>query len=59
MNAMGRIPYYSELDLAKAGIETLTTGFRGIKTDEFDNTTNPGVYAIGDVNAKLMLLSTA
>eukprot|EP01127_Copromyxa_protea_P010946 TRINITY_DN271_c0_g1_i1.p1 TRINITY_DN271_c0_g1~~TRINITY_DN271_c0_g1_i1.p1 ORF type:complete len:453 (-),score=145.75 TRINITY_DN271_c0_g1_i1:61-1419(-) len=45
--AIGREPISAELDLEKAGVETTEDGH--IKTDEWQNTTASGVYAVGDV----------
>lgn len=57
MCAMGRMPNFDGLDIEKIGLKL--TPMRAIETDEFDNTNVPGVYAVGDVNAKLMLTPVA
>ncbi|MGW0160864.1 FAD-dependent oxidoreductase [Mycobacterium sp. NPDC003323] len=46
--ALGRIPDTDGLDLAVAGIQTTDRG--AIVVDQFLRTTNPRVYAVGDVN---------
>jgi pyruvate/2-oxoglutarate dehydrogenase complex dihydrolipoamide dehydrogenase (E3) component len=46
VNAMGRSPATSTLNLAAAGIEADAAG--RIKTDAFQQTSNPRVYAAGD-----------
>jgi dihydrolipoamide dehydrogenase len=52
--AGGRAPDTEGLGLAEAGVE-LAEGGRKIKVDEFQRTTNPKVYAIGDlVNQKAL-----
>jgi pyruvate/2-oxoglutarate dehydrogenase complex dihydrolipoamide dehydrogenase (E3) component len=45
--ATGRVPNTKELDLHVAGVETDDRGF--IRVDERLRTTNPAVYAVGDV----------
>lgn len=45
--AAGRVPNTEELNLSKAGIETDEKGY--ITTDEYLQTTAPGIYALGDV----------
>lgn len=45
--ATGRRPRTADLDLAAAGVEVDSAGF--IKVDAQQRTTNPGVYAAGDV----------
>ncbi len=58
MCAMGRVPNLDGLGVEKIGLK-LTVPTRAVETDEFENTNVPGVYAIGDVNAKLMLTPVA
>ena len=48
--SVGRKPAISKLNLEKAGIETLENG--GIWTDEKLQTSNPRVWAVGDVRGK-------
>eukprot|EP01022_Parablepharisma_sp_SALTPOND_P019379 TRINITY_DN329_c0_g1_i1.p2 TRINITY_DN329_c0_g1~~TRINITY_DN329_c0_g1_i1.p2 ORF type:complete len:521 (-),score=61.26 TRINITY_DN329_c0_g1_i1:10211-11773(-) len=55
--AMGRIPNYDGLDIDKLSMKLTAT--RSIETDEYENTSVPGVYAIGDVTGKLMLTPVA
>lgn len=45
-NALGRRPAIGDLNLASAGVETLPSGH--IRTNEFQQTSNPAVYATGD-----------
>ncbi|MFP6885960.1 MAG: NAD(P)/FAD-dependent oxidoreductase, partial [Opitutales bacterium] len=45
-NALGRRPAVNSLDLVAAGIKTLPNGH--LVTNEFQQTTNPSVYAAGD-----------
>lgn len=54
--AVGRIPYTKGLNAEAIGLEF---DRRAIKTDLRMRTNIPGVYAIGDVNAKVMLAHTA
>ncbi len=46
-NALGRIPKTAGLDLEAAGIELLPSGH--IMTDDHQRTSNPDIYAAGDV----------
>jgi pyruvate/2-oxoglutarate dehydrogenase complex dihydrolipoamide dehydrogenase (E3) component len=46
LNALGRTPATDTLGLEAAGIERLATGH--VRTDEFQATSVPGVYAAGD-----------
>ena len=46
LNALGREPHTALLGLEAAGIETLPSGH--IRTNAFQQTTNPAVYAAGD-----------
>jgi pyruvate/2-oxoglutarate dehydrogenase complex dihydrolipoamide dehydrogenase (E3) component len=45
-NALGRIPSVGSLDLVSAGIKTLPTGH--LRTNSYQQTTAPNVYAAGD-----------
>ena len=54
--AVGRTPYTADLGAAEIGIEF---DRKAIKTDERMRTNIPGIYAIGDVNARSMLAHTA
>ena len=54
--AVGRSPRVKGLDLEKAGIEFSA---KGIPVNDFMQTNIPGVYAIGDVNARMMLAHVA
>jgi len=46
--AIGRKPLTAELNLAAVGVETMESGH--IKVDEYQNTTRPGIYAVGDAS---------
>ena len=54
--AMGRVPNYEGLGHDKIGLK-MNRFF--IDADEFENTSIPGVYCIGDVGGKLMLTPVA
>ncbi|BCJ85471.1 dihydrolipoyl dehydrogenase [Effusibacillus dendaii] len=54
---VGRKPYTGGLELADSGIETNEQGF--IKVDRQQRTTNPKVFAIGDVTGNPMLAHKA
>ncbi len=54
--AVGRTPNTSDLNLEAAGI---TYNRKGIEVDESMQTSVPHIYAIGDVNGKLMLAHVA
>lgn len=54
--AVGRTPRVEGLNLEAAGVEYSP---KGIPVDEFMQTNVPGIYAIGDVNAKMMLAHVA
>jgi glutathione reductase (NADPH) len=47
ISAVGRIPRTGNLNLAKIGVKTDSDGL--ILVDDFQNTSVPGIYAIGDV----------
>eukprot|EP01126_Amoeba_proteus_P040043 TRINITY_DN424_c0_g1_i1.p1 TRINITY_DN424_c0_g1~~TRINITY_DN424_c0_g1_i1.p1 ORF type:complete len:431 (+),score=90.42 TRINITY_DN424_c0_g1_i1:101-1294(+) len=55
--AIGRGPNTSDLDLDRAGVSMLPEGF--IKTDEWQNTTTKGIYAVGDVCGPVELTPVA
>jgi glutathione reductase (NADPH) len=55
--AVGRVPKFEELGLDQAGVEHDQHGF--IKTDKFQATNVPGVYAIGDITGRLALTPVA
>jgi len=55
--AIGRHPVVDILDLEKAGVQLTKDGH--IKVDEFQNTTTPGIYAIGDVSGEAELTPVA
>lgn len=52
----GRVPDFGGLNIEKLGIELEG---EGIKVDEYMKTSMPGIYAIGDVTAKIMLAHVA
>lgn len=54
---LGRVPNIAGLGLENAGVEAHP--ITGIATDEQMRTTNPNIYAIGDVAAKHMLVHVA
>ena len=54
--AVGRGPRLDGIDCEKLGIMTMKGA---ISTDEYMRTTVPNIYAIGDVNGKVMLAHTA
>jgi glutathione reductase (NADPH) len=55
--AIGRAPATAQLNLAAAGINTDEQGF--IRTDKYQNTNVPKVYAIGDNTGRLALTPVA
>ena len=55
--AIGRHTNVSKLDLENTGIKTDSKGF--IESDEYQNTTAQGVYALGDVIARAQLTPVA
>ena len=54
--AVGRAPRLDNLNLEAAGVEFTP---RGIKVDDYMRTNVPHIYAIGDVNARMMLAHVA
>ena len=54
--AVGRSPRVEGLNLEKAGVSFSN---KGIPVDDFMQTNVPGIYAIGDVNARMMLAHVA
>lgn len=56
--AVGRHPLIETLKLEKTDIK-LTEGKKAIETDDFENTSVEGVYAVGDVNGKIELTPVA
>lgn len=54
--AVGRAPRLDGLNLEAAGVDFSP---RGIPVDDFMRTNVPGIYAIGDVNARMMLAHVA
>lgn len=54
--AVGRAPRVDGLNLEAAGVEYTP---KGIKVDDNMQTNVPGIYAIGDVNARMMLAHVA
>jgi len=55
--AVGRAPNTGELDLNKAGVVLRANGI--VRTDEFQNTNVPGIYAIGDITGRHPLTPVA
>ena len=55
--AMGRVPNVRGLDLERAGVAY--DARRGIKTNEYLQTTAPNIYACGDVTTRLKFTHTA
>jgi glutathione reductase (NADPH) len=55
--AIGREPDTGDLGLASAGVETDGAGH--VLTDEWQNTSAPGVYAVGDVTGREALTPVA
>lgn len=56
--AVGRIPNYENLDIEKAGIEALENR-RGIRVNDYMQTNQPSIYAIGDVTNIIQLAHVA
>jgi glutathione reductase (NADPH) len=55
--AVGRRPQSGGLGLEHAGVDTDARGY--IVTDDFQNTTGAGVYAVGDVTGRVALTPVA
>jgi glutathione reductase (NADPH) len=55
--AIGRDPATEDLGLAAAGLETDAEGY--VPTDAFQQTSVPGIYAIGDVTGRVALTPVA
>ena len=55
--ACGRVPNGDRLDLAAGGVEVDADGF--VVVDEYQRTTAPGVFALGDVSSHEMLKHVA
>ena len=55
--AVGRKANVSQLNLEAAGVELTERGF--IQVDEYQNTTTPGIYALGDVSGEKELTPVA
>ncbi|KAK2777699.1 Glutathione reductase [Onygenales sp. PD_12] len=55
--AIGRAPAVEGLGLEKAGVKTKEGGY--VVVDEFQNTSAPGVYALGDVTGQAELTPVA
>ena len=55
--AVGRLPNTEGLNLAAAGVELDPRGYIGV--DDFQNTSAPGVYAVGDVIGRVALTPVA
>ena len=55
--AVGRKPNTAELDLQAAGVSVLGNGV--VPVDEYENTSQPGIYAIGDITGRVQLTPVA
>ncbi|MBL4851322.1 MAG: glutathione-disulfide reductase [Gammaproteobacteria bacterium] len=55
--AIGRLPANNNLNLAKAGIQANSRGF--IETNEYQETTIKGIYAVGDITGRAALTPVA
>ena len=55
--AVGRKANVHQLNLEAAGVELIERGF--IQVDEYQNTTTPGIYALGDVSGEKELTPVA
>lgn len=55
--AVGRVPATQGLDLRAAGVETSTSGH--VLVDDYQNTSAPGIHAVGDVTGRLDLTPVA
>ncbi|CAG9314721.1 unnamed protein product [Blepharisma stoltei] len=54
---IGRVGMVDGLDIEAAGV--VMARYRGIQVDEYETTTNPHIYALGDVTRKLQLTPIA
>ncbi len=55
--AIGRVPHTADTGLAAAGVKTDESGYIGV--DKFQNTSAPGIYAVGDVTGQAELTPVA
>ncbi|RUO76810.1 glutathione-disulfide reductase [Pseudidiomarina taiwanensis] len=55
--AIGREPATDQINLAAAGVEADELGF--IRTDKYQNTNVPGIYAVGDITGEAQLTPVA
>ncbi len=55
--AVGRRPNTASLNLQAAGVSVLGNGV--IPVDEYENTNQPGIYAIGDITGRVQLTPVA
>ena len=55
--AVGRRPNTAELNLQATGVSVLGNGV--IPVDEYENTSQPGIYAIGDITGRVQLTPVA
>jgi glutathione reductase (NADPH) len=55
--AIGRAPNAADLNLAATGLSVDASGF--VRTDEYQATSVPGIYAIGDVTGRFALTPVA
>ncbi len=55
--AIGRTPAVNNLNLEAAGVRLNERGY--ISVDKFQNTTTPGVYAVGDITGQIELTPVA
>jgi pyruvate/2-oxoglutarate dehydrogenase complex dihydrolipoamide dehydrogenase (E3) component len=56
-NALGRVPNVTGLELERAGVEY--DRLRGVRIDECLRTSNPKIFAIGDVTGEFLLVHVA
>jgi glutathione reductase (NADPH) len=57
IGAIGRSPLSERLNLSTVNIDTDQKGY--ISADDYQNTTTPGIYALGDVCGKVELTPMA
>ncbi|MDX1525960.1 MAG: glutathione-disulfide reductase [Pseudidiomarina maritima] len=55
--AIGRVPATDKINLAAAGVNADEQGF--IRTDKYQNTNIPGIYAVGDITGEAQLTPVA